>query len=630
MIFDSYLVTFWYIFFIALTFLLRRFWPHPLGKKIFLLVAGFLVLTTLISVKTLIALSVVSLGCYGSARLIMRFKASPGFSHQTRYWLIGTIVLITLLLIILKYDWARVFLGKAFGNSTGKIDLIESIGVSYIFFKLIHFLVDAYRGVLIRCEGLTFLNYIFFFPTYLSGPIDRYRHFARWMNRRPVRRDVLLYRAAYFRIFIGVIKKLILVPLVVGYATDFGQVHVSSLFWVNVGLSLIAYSFYLYFDFSGYSDMAIGSAMLLGFKVPENFKTPYLSKDIAEFWRRWHISLSSILKDYLFLPVVRGLAKHWPKLPRLTGSICGYTVTFFVCGLWHGNTVNFVVWGLWHGVGISVNKLWQSTSWCERWNRMTQPVFRTSLTLIATGMTFLFVSFGWLFFHYSFPQILSMQDLSRLQVAAQPQYFYGETYTWGIRISHRPLEDNQLDVEYRQISQKKWTPYINNEPMNEGIINIYGLKDGVAEDSPYKNLPPGGYEVRLRHQNGRNKASDWMTIAVRVPDYTSKTNLTADDIEATPFYADEQGWGIQLRYKPPSRQCKVDIDYRPPGAAEWIAYQRQYQSGNGVVKIFSNPSVPGVYCVRVRYTNPREGYFSDWSQISVKVAADSAKPEGKT
>ncbi len=127
--------------------------------------------------------------------------------------------------------------------------------------------------------------------------------------------------------------------------------------WGAVISAALLYSLYIYIDFSGYCDMAIGMACMMGIRTPENFDNPYFSPNISEFWKRWHITFSTFLRIYVFKPVVSLLNRLPISRYRMLVSVSAYLVTFLVCGLWHGSTLNFVLWGLWHGVGLSVYKL---------------------------------------------------------------------------------------------------------------------------------------------------------------------------------------------------------------------------------------------------------------------------------
>ena len=622
---------------IMLALLQRRFFPAAWLRNAVLCLANLIILPLLVSIQTLLALAVTALFCYGAALLLRNYGRSSG-RMGARALLGGCILVLTLLLVILKYDGVQLLLAQHFPAGAAKFGLIETIGISYIFFKLIHCLVDAYRGELPALNPLTFINYIFFFPTYLSGPIDRYANFQHWLGHPPGRNDRLFFQAASFRILLGVVKKLILVPLLVVYAKDFGQVHISSVYYLNILISLFAYSGYLYCDFSGYSDLAIGAALFLGFKVPENFKTPYLARDIAEFWKRWHISLSSILREYIFLPLVRGISKHLRRVPRLAGTVIGYLITFVICGLWHGNTANFAVWGLWHGVGLSIHKIWRQSPWLQRLPRPRGKAGRTALAALATAITFVYVSVGWLFFNYSFAQIRAIGDFARLQPVVAPHYFYGSSFTWGLQLRHRPVPgDPELTVELRPADQTEWLDGIKNEPVRAGVVNIYGIAAKTAGEGTLASLPSGDYVLRLRYQMPADRLPHELSLPVTVPDYSGNATFTADDMTAKSVRLADAAWGIRLKYHPPAHDYKVDIEYRTPGSKVWSRYQYRRPGYLHYADIHAvSPAAgrerslkPGVYGVRIRYTNMKAGYFSDWTELAVRVPGKPAKMGAK-
>ncbi len=676
MIFDSLGVTVLYIG-IILLFLIQKYVSAVLPyKRALLLFANIFVLAYLIPPVTILTSAAVACICYTVAVYFQKNRVDQQKSLRSRLalsrgLLLGTLAFLILWWIVIKYNGPKEFLRSwHFQGLADTLGLTGAIGLSYIFFKLVHVLVDSYRGVLPELNPVTFLNYLFFFPTFLSGPIDRYQNFSHWLKQQSFRNQGLLARAAFFRIFEGVVKKFILVPLLIPYAKDFGQVHISDFFWINMAVSLFAYSFYLYFDFSGYSDLAIGIAMMLGFKVPENFNAPYLAGDIGEFWKRWHISLSSVLKEYIFLPLVRLISKHFARVPRLAGTVFGYLTTFLLCGLWHGNGLNFVFWGLWHGLGLSVHKLWSQTALSRELQPMNGKVARVVFTVLSVGATFCYVSLGWLFFNYSVPQIREIRDIAKLKISAEPYYFYGDTYTWGIKLKYQPISSRgKIDLDIRA-KGNDWIRYADDVAVDSGQFDVYGIKG--RDSSSYDNLSPGRYELRVSYLEntfnpdsksnsrpggifaridarlrcpGKARVDDYqeeasyyqcsVILPVTVPEYTRYATLTADDLQAKVYRASEEKWIIKLKYHPPTYDAKVDIEYRPLGSNLWMRYEEQRpgrfrfahitgeETDRGIVKSLR----PGVYCIRIRYTNSKKGYFSDWTEISVHVP-NYAEPDG--
>lgn len=262
----------------------------------------------------------------------------------------------------------------------GWVKIALPIGISFITFQSLSYTVDVYRRVRAPLRLITdYLLYIMMFPQLVAGPIIRFNTIADDIadRRHNDTADNRLY--GVYRFIIGLSKK-VLIANVLGaqvdylYALPHGDVTCMAA-WA----AALAYSFQIYFDFSGYSDMAIGLGYLMGFKFPENFNNPYTSKSVSEFWRRWHITLGAWLKDYLYIPL--GGNRVSPFRTYLNLSI-----VFLVCGIWHGAGWNFIVWGVWHGFFIVCDKLF-----LNRMLSRVPAVFRILLT-------FAVVTVGWVFF----------------------------------------------------------------------------------------------------------------------------------------------------------------------------------------------------------------------------------------
>ena len=190
------------------------------------------------------------------------------------------------------------------------------------------------------------------------------------------------------RIVTGLIKKLVIADNLTGYI-EFTQPHFANLHLGQRWLLVLAISMRILFDFSGYTDIAIGLARLMGIKLPENFNWPYLAKNLQDFWQRWHMSLSSWIRDYIYIPL--GGNKHGTVRKVFNGI-----VAFAVCGLWHGAAWNFIVWGLYHGIGL----VFVTSSRSYTANRFTLIRMNWLTTPLAWLITFIYVSIGWLFFFF--------------------------------------------------------------------------------------------------------------------------------------------------------------------------------------------------------------------------------------
>lgn len=396
MLFSNYALFFEILLFVFL-FLLCRWTLKKNWLDNLLLVGGnILILTQIVSPKSLFLLSLLALLAYGAGILLHRRKSG---------WVLAlSLTLLLALFAVRNYPLVQSWLGNWWTDTFSKHFLsVEKLGLSYILFRMIHWLVESYKGTLRSRNPLTYLNYLFFFPTFLAGPIDTLNNFHYWLNTTHVRFNQRMLMAGVGRIFIGAVKALLIVPLIKPYAVDY-EVFLPQLGpWGAVVSAALLYSLYIYIDFSGYCDMAIGMAYMMGIRTPENFNNPYFSANISEFWKRWHITFSTFLRIYVFKPVVALLNRLPIAKYRMVVSVTAYMVTFFVCGLWHGSTLNFVIWGLWHGVGLSVYKLFT-------YGKPVKEATALRKTLGICG-TFVFVTIGWIFFNYPVDKLLIMFKL---------------------------------------------------------------------------------------------------------------------------------------------------------------------------------------------------------------------------
>lgn len=275
--------------------------------------------------------------------------------RQKKRWLLAAAVGINLgLLGFFKYanffvDNTNLFLE---GIGIGRFEwtkIILPIGISFYTFQTLTYAVDVYRKVHNPLDKISdYLLYIIMFPQLIAGPIVRYNYIAdQIVDRTATYEDRLM---GFYRFTIGLAKK-VLVANVMGakadaiLSMDYSQLDASTA-WIGI----LAYTFQIYFDFSGYSDMAIGIGRMIGFKFPENFDNPYTSLSITEFWRRWHITLGAWMKFYLYIP----LGGNKVSTARLYFNLW---FVFLVSGLWHGASWNFVIWGAFHGAFLVIERL---------------------------------------------------------------------------------------------------------------------------------------------------------------------------------------------------------------------------------------------------------------------------------
>ena len=250
------------------------------------------------------------------------------------------------------------------------VSLILPLGISFYVFQLISYLLDVKRGI-IKAERnlLNFALYLLYFPQLIQGPIERYGNLAKEFNVLPSF-DYIRITNGLKRIGWGLLKKLYIADFFGLYVNDVYS-NVQSASSLSIILATVFYAVQIYADFSGYMDVAIGASEILGIKISENFNHPYFSKTIAEFWRRWHITLGAWFKDYLFYPVFRScndkmgkkLRKHgYKKLSKKLPQVISLIVVWSSTGLWHGASWTFVLWGLWHGFFIIIESLFEKKS----------------------------------------------------------------------------------------------------------------------------------------------------------------------------------------------------------------------------------------------------------------------------
>ncbi|MGW8192898.1 MAG: MBOAT family O-acyltransferase [Desulforhopalus sp.] len=264
----------------------------------------------------------------------------------------------------------------SFFSATGAIHL--PLGISFFTFQALSYLIDTYRKTTPPQQNFINLGlYIALFPQLIAGPIVRYHDIARQLCSRKVTLEG--FCLGIERFIIGLAKKVLLANTLGLMADSVFSCPPSSLPTFAVWIGAISYTLQIYYDFSGYSDMAIGLGRMFGFTFLENFNFPYISRSIQEFWRRWHISLSNWFRDYLYIPLGGNRKGSW----RTIGNL--YLV-FFLCGLWHGASWNFVVWGLFHGCFLVLER--------GRWGSILgrAPVF------IGHAYVLMVVLVGWIFF----------------------------------------------------------------------------------------------------------------------------------------------------------------------------------------------------------------------------------------
>lgn len=276
------------------------------------------------------------------------------------------------------------------------LTILFFIGLSFYLVKAWTLIRDYHEQRIERLDPCVVFAYFLFFPAYIAGPMHYFGEFDNTIRNR-LRLDGEALVEVCFRVLLGFTKiKLIaalLLPLSLEAIKTSGHASLR-----HIVLASFVYSIVIWADFSGYSDLAVGTSRLIGMQTPENFNYPYFARNIREFWQRWHITFSRVLTSYVFIPISRKLQREiggWQK----TILIVSYLVTFLFCGYWHGPTVNFLLWGLYHGLALVAYDFYRQYTVKRRLQRSPRsPYLETLLGLVSRAFTFSFVSLGWIFF----------------------------------------------------------------------------------------------------------------------------------------------------------------------------------------------------------------------------------------
>jgi len=297
--------------------------------------------------------------------------------------LFSGITINVLLLGYYKYaDFVIDNINYVAGTHVQNLDLLLPLAISFFTFQQIAYLVDCYKGCAKEYDFLNYSLFVTFFPQLIAGPIVHHSEMMpQFMkNDREHRIKYENVAAGIFIFSIGLFKKVVIADTFAVVATS-GFDNADALNLIEAWVTSLSYTFQLYFDFSGYTDMAIGCALLFNIKLPMNFNSPYKASNIQDFWRRWHITLSRFLRDYIYIPLGG----------NRQGSIDTYRnilLTFFIGGIWHGAGWTFVIWGILHGVAMVIHGIWSRFGFAL--NRY-----------VAWFVTFNFVNLSWVFFRAS-------------------------------------------------------------------------------------------------------------------------------------------------------------------------------------------------------------------------------------
>lgn len=311
---------------------------------------------------------------YSHGLLVSRFKAS-GQMKKARLVVASSMIINLALLCFFKYsDFIIQNINAVLGLNIPLLNIPLPIGISFYTFQTMSYTIDVYRGHAEAQKNIiSFGAYVALFPQLIAGPIVQYKTIAQQLDCRRITSDRFSDGASRFIIGLG---KKVLLANNIGYLWDsVSSMNLSTLPALTAWIGAVAFAFQIYFDFSGYSDMAIGLGKIMGFEFLENFNYPYISKSITEFWRRWHISLGTWFREYVYIPLGgnrRGIAVQ----------IRNIAVVWLLTGIWHGASWNFILWGAYFGVLLMIEKLFL-LKWLQRLPAAIAHIYTLSLVLFS-------------------------------------------------------------------------------------------------------------------------------------------------------------------------------------------------------------------------------------------------------
>ena len=335
-------------------------------------------------------------------------KMAESKSEKTKkQFLVLSLIMNLGLLFYFKYsnffiDNINGALGVAGMKEISWLKIVLPIGISFYTFESVTYVVDVYRGIHKPLKNFWhYQTYILLFPKLIAGPIVRYHDIADQITNREKNYTTDVKLSGFYTFCIGLAKKVIIANTIGAQADDVFKLDLHHIDSAAAWVGAIAYTFQIYFDFSGYSDMAIGLCKMIGIRLPENFNNPYLSSSITEFWRRWHITLGAWMKNYLYIPLGGNKVNSKYKLYR------NLFIVFLLSGLWHGASWNFIIWGAFHGLFLVMERLF------------LLKIYAKIGKVISTIITFLIVVVGWVYFR--------IEDLSQANYIIKTMFSFNFT-----------------------------------------------------------------------------------------------------------------------------------------------------------------------------------------------------------
>ena len=376
MVFSSSIFLFWFLpIFLAVYFLVDRRYKNPVALLASLIFYGFG------SPKFLFVLLLSITIDFFFVRQIDKSQEEK----RRKLFLVLSVILNIGLLAYFKYANFFVDNFNALLSAFGAVPVrwtkvVLPIGISFFTFQKMSYSIDVYRKTSAPLKSIAdYALFIMLFPQLIAGPIVRYNEIADQITDRSANDTADNRILGFYRFVIGLSKKMLIANILAEYVDQVFALPTTQIGLSTAWLGILAYTFQIYFDFSGYSDMAIGMGRMMGFKFPENFNNPYISQSVSEFWKRWHITLGSWMMDYLYIPLGgnrRGKRRTYLNL----------WIAFFLSGLWHGAAWTFVAWGAFHGLFIVIDKMF--------WLKASKRIGKIPRVLI----TFVIVMIGWVMF----------------------------------------------------------------------------------------------------------------------------------------------------------------------------------------------------------------------------------------
>ncbi|MCG8474939.1 MAG: MBOAT family protein [Cytophagales bacterium] len=377
---------------------------------------------------------------YTIARQISRLRGTAA----GKSWLTAGVICNVLLLGVFKYtDFVLENINIFMEDPVPLLQVALPLAISFFTFQQIAYLVDSYKGLTHEYDFFNYSLFVSFFPQLIAGPIVHHKEmmpqFADTKNDRISSDNVA--KGSYL-FLMGLCKKIIIADSFAILANS-GYGFDGRLSTADAWITTLAYTFQLYFDFSGYSDMAIGIGKMFNINIPFNFNSPYKATSIQDFWRRWHMTLSRFLKDYVYIPLGGNRAGEYTTMLNLF-------LTFLIGGIWHGAGWTFVIWGMMHGVGLIVHRLWQRTRW--------------ELPKAASiCLTFFFAHLAWVFFRAETFQkawsvlgsMFTFHARSEGGFSVFNQFYSIPVYLVGILLLFGP-NTNELYLRFQPSTRKQW------------------------------------------------------------------------------------------------------------------------------------------------------------------------------